>query len=384
MKKVLFIITKSNWGGAQRYVYDLTTHLPKNEFDVSVALGGNGLLKERLNKAGIRTVPIPHLERDVNIIKELLSLKSLWNILMRENPDIVHLNSSKIGGLGAFIAKIYKLTIRHRSLITIFTVHGWAFNEDRSKWARYLIRMIQWATVLLCDRVIIISNRDFRQAIHLPLVEHKKFVLIPLGIPEENIEILPRVQARKELSALARISLQKRFLIGTVAELTKNKGLIYLIDAIHKLSTANYQLQTIIIGEGEERKKLEKQITSFGLENTVYLSGFIPDASRYLRAFDLFISASLKEGLPYTLIEAMHAERPIIGTRVGGIPDLIEQEGTGIVVQPKDTNALAGAMQKFLDNEQLRHSFGKAGKKRAKNRFSFAAMLAYTIAIYKE
>ena len=244
--------------------------------------------------------------------------------------------------------------------------------------------MIQWATVLLCDRVIIISNRDFRQAIHLPLVEHKKFVLIPLGIPEENIEILPRVQARKELSALARISLQKRFLIGTVAELTKNKGLIYLIDAIHKLSTANYQLQTIIIGEGEERKKLEKQITSFGLENTVYLSGFIPDASRYLRAFDLFISASLKEGLPYTLIEAMHAERPIIGTRVGGIPDLIEQEGTGIVVQPKDTNALAGAMQKFLDNEQLRHSFGKAGKKRAKNRFSFAAMLAYTIAIYKE
>ena len=99
MKKVLFVITKSNWGGAQRYVYDLAINLPKESFDVKVALGGppagGGLfnLKEKLNEAKTETIDIPHLQRDVNAIRELLSFFSLVKIFNKEKPDIIHLNS---------------------------------------------------------------------------------------------------------------------------------------------------------------------------------------------------------------------------------------------------------------------------------------------------
>src|SRR3989338_7709209 len=107
--KVLFVITKSNWGGAQRYVYDLATALLRENYEVAVAVGGQGLLAENLKMAGIRVVGIPHLERDVNFFKETLSTLYLWKIFKSEQPDIIHLNSSKVGGLGAIAARTLKL-----------------------------------------------------------------------------------------------------------------------------------------------------------------------------------------------------------------------------------------------------------------------------------
>ena len=434
MKKVLFVITKSNWGGAQRYVYDLATHLPKEKFDPVVTLGGSEALKTRLEEAGIRTISIPSLERDVGFVKELQSLKNLWSILHQEHPDILHLNSSKAGGLGSVVAAYFRFYLKcqrlfgvfvlknkkaaadtnHYSLITIFTVHGWAFNEDRHFAVRFVIRLLQWITVWFCDYVIIISNRDFRQALHLPLVNRKKFVLIPLGIPQNSISFLTKHAARKALAEAIKIPARNLIIvIGTIAELTKNKGLEYFIEAIAKLShfpvdqsnktkadnrqlqTKNYsperehseldvKLKTIIIGEGEERKKLEILIQRYGLQEIVFLAGFIPDAAQYLKAFDLFVLSSLKEGLPYTIIEAMHAGVPVIGSRVGGIPDLIEQEGTGIIVPPKNPQALSDAIKRLLDDEALRKKFGKQSQKRAQERFSFETMLSATIRLYNE
>ena len=400
-KKVLFVITKSNWGGAQRYVYDLATHLPQETFDPVVALGGSGMLKTRLEEAGIRTISIPSLERDISLIKELRSLKYLWHTFHQEHPDIIHLNSSKIGGLGAAVAFFYQLAANYK-LKTIFTVHGWAFNEDRSFVVRYVMRLLQWVTVWFCHYVIIISNRDFRQALHLPLVKRTKFIFIPLGIAQESLSFLPRKAAKKELAARLQVPARHlNALVGTIAELTKNKGLEYLIEAIADVmrsqnqnqelksktnsqqpQTINYKLKTIIIGEGEERKKLEILIQQYGLRETVFLAGFIPDAAQYLKAFDLFVLSSLKEGLPYTILEAMRAGVPVVGSRVGGIPDLIEQEGTGIIVPPKNPQDLSGAIQRLLDDKTLRTKFGKQAHKRAQERFSFDTMLSATIRLY--
>lgn len=403
-KKVLFVITKSNWGGAQRYVYDLAIHLPQETFDPVVALGGSGMLKTRLEEAGIRTIPIPSLDRDVSVMKELQSLKFLWHLFHQEHPNIIHLNSSKIGGLGSVVALIYKiatqlkfyytkfllrdlaknqLQTKHYQLKTIFTVHGWAFNEDRHRAVRYVIRLLQWVTVWFCHHVIIISNRDFRQALHLPLVKRKKFIFIPLGIPQENLSFLPRKAAKKELAARIKIPARNlNMVVGTIAELTHNKGLKYLIDAIAQLQTKGYKLQTVIVGEGEEREKLETLLRQHNLQETVYLAGFIPDAAQYLKAFDVFVLSSLKEGLPYTILEAMHAGVPVVGSRVGGIPDLIEQEGTGIIVPPKNPQDIANAVGRLLSDKTLHHKLGKQAQKRAQERFSFDAMFSATIRLY--
>lgn len=394
-KRVLFVITKSNWGGAQRYVYDLATHLPSNDFAVTVAVGGNGVLVDKLTQQNIKVIAIPHLERDISFVKEFKASLALWNIFKAEGPDIIHLNSSKIGGLGALVAYTARLYGKFTTSVQgrptfgwkiIFTVHGWAFNEDRSRLSRYIIRLIQWVTTLLCDSIIIISNRDYRQAIHLPMINRRKFILIPLGIPTETLTFLDKIPARAELSAKVKIS-ARDFVVGTVAELTKNKGLPYLVNAAHHLQSnesMKKRLRIIIIGEGEDKTKLQNLINALGLEDTITLHGFIVDAYKYLKAFDIFVLPSLKEGLPYTLIEAMHAKIPIIGTRVGGIPDLIEEDVNGLIVPPKNSGALAVAIEKLASDKKTLSHFAKESGKKIETKFSFDAMLRHTVALYQQ
>ncbi len=379
-KRVLFIITKSVWGGAQRYVYDLATSLPKDKFSVSVALGGTGPLADKLNAEGIRTIAIPHLERDVNIRKELFSFFSIWKIIRNEKPDIVHLNSSKVGGLGALAT--YFVTPRPQ---TIFTVHGWAFNENRNFIPKSAIFFLQWLTAFFSDKIIIISRHDYRQAIQMPLIPNEKFILIPLGIPSENLNFLNKEEVKNELLKIVGLEQNNdTIILGTIAELTPNKGLAYLIDSLHAIRHTPYAIKTIIIGNGEEKEKLEDQIKSLGLENNVFLAGFIDNAFQYIKAFDIFVLPSIKEGLPYTLIEAMHAGVAIVASSVGGIPDLIENEKSGYLAPTKNPEALAKAIIKLMENENLRNQFGERSKEIVSQKFSFEEMLGRTIDLYNQ
>jgi len=169
---VLFVITKSNWGGAQRYVYDLATNLPKNTFEVAVALGGSGELTSMLGSAGVRTISIEHLERDIHFFNEFRVFRTLLALYNKEQPDVVHLNSTKIGGLGSFAGRIAKVQR------IIFTVHGWAFNEERNSLFRLALWFFSWLTIIFCHKVITISYHDTRQAVSFPFVSSNKTTVL--------------------------------------------------------------------------------------------------------------------------------------------------------------------------------------------------------------
>ncbi len=167
MKKILFVITKANFGGAQRYVYDLSTSLPKEEFNVAVAFGARGRLAEMLEKAGIKTHDVSSLQRDVSFGADFRSFRELVRLFKTLKPDVVHLNSSKVGGLGSFAARAAGVPN------IIFTAHGWPFWERRSGPARAAIWLASWATALLAHRVIVISDYDLRVARKMPFIGHK-------------------------------------------------------------------------------------------------------------------------------------------------------------------------------------------------------------------
>lgn len=377
MKKVLFVITKSNWGGAQRYVYDLAVNLPKENFAVKVALGGNGILKERLEEAKIEIVPIPHLQRDINTTREILSLFSLIKIFSKEKPDIIHLNSSKAGGLGAMAALLHKLWTKNYKLKTIFTVHGWAFNEARTFRAKSLIYLSQWLTSLLCRKIIILSRHDYRQALGMPLIPKTKFALIPLGIPENNLDFATKQSARKQLLLPPTA---EEIYVGTIAEFTKNKGLDYLLDAMNTLKSQNLHLA--IVGDGEDKENIEQRIKNEEIKN-VKTCGFVPHAAKYIKAFDIFVLPSLKEGLPYTILEAMNAGVPVVASSVGGIPDLIEHEKSGYLTIPRNPASLAESLGKLISSEKTRRQFSRESRVRALEKFSFGSMLSRTIKLYE-
>ncbi|MBI3634228.1 MAG: glycosyltransferase [Candidatus Yonathbacteria bacterium] len=160
--KILFVITKSNFGGAQKYVYDLATNLPKDKFEVAVVVGRAGILTDKLREQGIHVINIFSLTRDVSLLKDFKSFVELWRIFRAERPNIIHLNSAKASGLGALAARLCCISLRpktyHLTPTIIFTAHGWAFNEDRPYMARFFIKIISWITVLLCHKTIAVSD----------------------------------------------------------------------------------------------------------------------------------------------------------------------------------------------------------------------------------
>src|SRR3990167_9882253 len=150
---VLFLITKAAWGGAQRYVYDLATHLPP-EFEPIVACGTSGKLANDLLHADIGGRQIPSLGRDVAVISDIKSFFEIWKCIREVRPDVVHLNSSKAAALGAIAARIAGVQR------IVFTVHGWPFNEKRGAIVRAFIYYVSMFTVLLSHAVIVVSKSD--------------------------------------------------------------------------------------------------------------------------------------------------------------------------------------------------------------------------------
>ncbi|MDD2657873.1 MAG: glycosyltransferase [Candidatus Pacebacteria bacterium] len=311
-KKILFVITKSNWGGAQRYVYDLASGLPKEQFDVAVALGGTGradastgLLEERLSGAGVRTIFLASFTRDVYLLRDVKAFFELLNVIKKEKPDVLHLNSSKAGGLGALAGHI--TGVRR----IIFTAHGFAHNEIRPLPQRALIWVASWFTILFAHRVIVLSNYELRRA---PVIfTRRKFVVVHNGI-DLHMQFGSGEKIRNAFPAGTRIT-------GTIGELTRNKNQIALIEEAKN----NSEMFIAIVGEGEERARLESKIREYGLENRVKLFGFMP-ASEVLRGFDVFTLPSLKEGLPYVLLEAKAAGLPIAANRVGGVGEILDAQ----------------------------------------------------------
>ncbi|MEK7150442.1 MAG: glycosyltransferase, partial [Patescibacteria group bacterium] len=273
-KKILFCITKSNWGGAQRYVYDLATNLPRDKYEVAVVLGGNGKLKEKLELAGIKTISISSLKRDVGIMSDISSFFELVRIFRAEKSDIIHLNSSKMGGIGGLagrIARVKKI---------IFTAHGWAYNEERSFSQKIAIAILHFVTVALSHLTIAVSEKAKEQFKSAGLMKNK-IVVIRNGIGE--IEFMEKEKARQEFTEVTEVRLPQTekvkeiiksepLWIGTISELHRNKGLKYAIEAIKKyLETKRPSSQKIIfviMGEGEERKNLEEIIKRNEVENS--------------------------------------------------------------------------------------------------------------------
>lgn len=379
-KKILYVITKSNWGGAQRYMYDLATNLPKDRFEIAVACGGNGLLAERLQEREIKTIGVPAFQRDVNFFKEFAAFFQLLKIFRQEEPDVIHLNSSKAGVLGSLAAFFYKLITYNLKLKTVFTVHGWPFNEDRGPLSKLFIFLASWFPTLFQDKIIVINKADLASA--KKFISSDKISLIYNGI--SPIDFVPRDKARAFLTEKTGVEISTDILlVGIIAELTKNKGLEYLIGAADNLKTRDSKIKFIMIGAGENQSKLEHRITTLGLQNSVFLAGFIRDANQYLKAFDIFILPSVKEGLPYTIIEAMSAGLPIVATSVGGMPDLITDWGNGLLVPPKNPEALAQKIEVLLANRSLREQIGQKARQNIEEKFGLKKMLDETVNLYE-
>lgn len=373
-KKILFVITKSNWGGAQRYVFDLATSLPLSRFEPVVAVGGNGPLVQKLKERGVRTISISSLTRDMKLLEDVRSFLELYRIFETERPDIVHLNSSKAAGLGALAARFAGVPS------ILFTAHGWPFKEERPLYQRLLIKIASYITTALSTTTVCVSKEDASIAKNWALVGNK-VKLVHLGISPFNLH--EKTIARNYLASYIKRDpdfLSNKKIVGFLGELHPNKGIL----DIHSRLIFEDNTIYVSIGEGEERKKIEEQIKNQNLENTFFLAGFIDNAAKFLSAFDIFVLPSKKEGLPYVILEAGLAGLPTLATSVGGIPDVVEENESGYLFKPNDYTSFREKLALLMQEEGIREKFGRNLLHKVEKEFTLEKMVRETIFIYEK
>jgi len=371
-KKILYIITKSVWAGAGKYVFDLANGLPQKDFNITVAAGGKDVMAQKVIDAKLDYYEIQNFQRDINPLRDIAALIEITKLIFKIKPEVIHVSSAKAGGVAGLAIFLYKLFSKEKTN-ALFTVHGWAFSERRPQYQIFLIKVFSQITSLFYDKIICVSEHDRKIAIGNKIAPAGKLVTIHNGIKPDYYNFYSRNEARKKLNLD-----EKDFVVGTIGEFTKNKGHRYLIEAAENLKNIKF----VVIGFGEDENYLKNKVKETKLENRFFIETKKPDAAFYLKAFDVFALTSLKEGLPYVLMEAGLAELPIIATNVGGIPEIIITQETGILTEPMAPYELEGNIERLYKNAEFAGNLAKGAKEKVLKEFSFEKMLKETTLLY--
>lgn len=357
--KLLLAITKSNWGGAQRYVYDIASHFNNDKhFEVVVLIGGDGDLIKKLEDSKIRVIKIPYLKRDINFFNDIKSFFWLYKTLQKEKPDIFHVNSSKMGLLGASLGRLCGIKK------IIFTAHAWPFNEIRPRYQRFIFRILSIATVIFSHKTIAVSQ-DIINSLRAPKYITNKMVLVYSGIEtsrlyDENLFFEKLGIPKKEGPHIV-----------SIGELHMSKGYDRALIALAQCKNLKWTYH--IIGTGDKKEYLEKLITQLDLTNRVYLHGFIENASLYLNNFDIFLFPSRTEALGYVAIEALFTKLPIIASNAGGIPEVLFDDPYTKIIDCNDEKKFKQTLLSFLKKPPTVDETKRPGRMRFLLKFMFTA-----------
>lgn len=381
-KKILFVVTRSEFGGAQRFLYDFITHLDQNRFEPILAVGqdGDGELTQAL-QGHLPIHVLRKLKRNISIGSDLRAVRELRRLIQRVSPDVLFLNSSKAGFIGALAASFPR---RRSGLRVIYRIGGWTFNDPWPNWKKRLWIVLEKLSARWKDVIIVNNQSDREQAQKLGIRPRESLMLVHNGLDVYKINFLSRKEARLKLfekvAKRADKIFQARLLIGTITNLYPAKGLPDLISAAEAFRD-NEEIAFLILGEGEERPALEKLIAEKKLGKRVFLIGRIPQARQFLPAFDIFVLPSVKEGFPWALIEAMTAKVPVIATATGAVPEIIENGQNGFMVDPARPTQISAQIRALLENDRLRLEFGIRGHQTVLFKFGLDKMVRKTEAI---
>src|SRR3989344_7056946 len=373
-KRILFIITQSEFGGAQRFIYNLLSHLNRSLFEPIVAVGrdGGGEFTESLRNLGIVVYTIHSLRRDIDLISDLKAVKEIRRLIRATRPQTLFLGSSKAGFVGSLAAMLIQ------NVRVIYRIGGWTFNDPWPKWKKRLWIWLEKLSARWKDIIIVNNLRDFHQAKKLRIRPRKNIVLIHNGIDPYKTNFLSRDEARLKLFELIAPRWGKVFqtknIIGTTANLYLTKGIDVLIDAARSLNIPDDCI-FIVIGSGPEKQQLEAKIKKLDLGKKVFLVGQIPQAARYVPAFDIFVLPSVKEGFPWSILDAMVAKLPVVATNVGAVPEIIEDGKNGFLIEPQQPEAIVDRIKKILDHDSLRQELGIQAHQTVLFKFNLDAMI---------
>jgi glycosyltransferase involved in cell wall biosynthesis len=284
----------------------------------------------------------------------------LLAVCRRENVAIWHGHDYKSDALGLILRRFCPMRL-------VTTVHGWGV---RGSWRTPFYNRIDRLCLPHYECVICVSEELRKQCLDCG-VPAERCVLIQNAVDTRHYARgLPRDEAKRALGIPPH-----RLVIGAVGRLSAEKGFDLLIRAAHRLIRATYDMDLLIIGDGDQRRSLEALVSELGCDERIHLLGYQSDTLRCYEAMDVFALSSLSEGLPNVILEAMAMEIPVVATRVGGVPQIIGDDENGLIVEPGSLEGLVEALRRLLEDGRSRARLGQAGHRSVMTNHSFEARM---------
>ena len=352
------IDTARTWRGGQNQVLLVVLGLRARGHRAVLVANQGGELRRRAAE-GLDVIQLaPRTEMDLGAAWQLS------RILRRLRPDIVHAHEAHAVAMAALALSLGSPEPRPR-LVTSRRVD---FHLKKNAFSRWKYRQVDY---FLCASAMIQS------------------MLVNDGVPRERTAVVHSGVDVSHVAAAPPLNVHAEFwlptqvpVVGNMAALVPHKGQRYLIDAAPLVIREIPDTRFVIIGQGKLESALQKQIRNHRLERHVILAGFRPDVLSLHKGFDVFVMSSVTEGLGTSLLDAMASARPVVATRTGGIPEVVEDDETGLLVPPRNPQALAHAIVRLLRDEPLRQRMAAAGLARVRAHFSADRMVQQTLDVY--
>jgi glycosyltransferase involved in cell wall biosynthesis len=355
----LHIDTSRTWRGGQNQVLLTINGLLEIGHRAALVAHPDGVLRRRAAE-GLDLIPLtPRTEMDLS------AAWRLSRVIRRLQPDIVHAHDPH----GIAMASL-ALSLGSASGIAAVLVASRRvdFHLKSNSFSRWKHRQVD---------CFIAASDAIRQMLISDGVAAERTTTVHEGIDLRHVLAAPRVNVHEAFWLPHQAPV-----VGNVAALVPHKGQRHLIEAAHLVVREIPDARFVILGEGELREPLERQVRDHHLEKHVLLPGFRTDVLGCIKGFDLFAMSSVTEGLGTSLLDAMACSRAVVATRAGGIPEIVEDGATGTLVPPRDPAAMAHEIIRLLRDEALRRRMGEAGSARVTARFTVERMVEETAAVY--
>ena len=378
--RILRIVTRLNTGGPARHLTTLTRALDSDRYEQWLAAGregvGEGSMRSFVESQGVRLTLVREMVATSRLgPADVVAMARIRRLIRDVRPDIVETHTTKAGIVGRLAARL------EGSPVVVHVYHGHVLKGHYGAIKTWLARCAERVLARTSDRLIAVSAR-----VKDDLVKFKVASPDRITIVEPGLDLAPMIRSRHDRGALRHeLGLDPGVpLVGIVGRLTPIKNHRLFLTAAAALRAVRPDLHFVIVGDGELGPEIRAWVRRLDLSSSVTFTGWRHDLSRIYADLDVLVSCSKSEGTPFAIIEAMAAECPVVATAVGGVPDLLDDRVTGLLVPPGQPAPLVAAILRLVNDPGFARVLARSAAARAEVRFDSARLASDMDAFYTE
>ncbi len=380
--KVLRVIARLNVGGPALHVAYLTAGLAGRGYETTLVAGTIARGEESMafvaDAEGVHVETLDDLSRKISPVRDLRAMLRLAQLIRRERPTILHTHTAKAGAVGRIAAL---LAGSARPPIVVHTFHGHVLRGYFGRITTFGFRTLERWLARATTSLIAVSPEVRDDLVALHVAPASKFTVVRLGIDlgrRVDNDDAQRRESRRQMGLH-----EDAFVVGWVGRMTAVKRTERVVDALQKLVERGVDAYAVLVGDGPDRDRLERHAHELGVIKRCLFLGYQEDVAPFYDAIDVLLLPSINEGTPVSVIESLAAGRPVVATRVGGIPDVVRDGVDGFLVDSDDPDALAAPLAELAADPQRRARMGEAGRSRVVERYAVERLVDDVDTLYR-